>query len=515
VSNARITSTFVSSSRPLASWFPSAEVDVHGSFAQVLVAGTRPSPDGGVRVDGAVLKLGTQHGVDVGRRLTRAKATGRAGEVVAIEVDGPEHGLDLILLVGVGAGSATDVRVAAGSVARRLRDRDRVVVDVVARAGGPAIRAFVEGLLMGGYRFTRSTKPQSSDPSEVVLLTSKSLVSGTAEFAIRQGVASGDAVRFARDLSNTPSNEKSPQWLVEQAEQVARQHGVSIEVRELAELNAQGFGGLVAVGAGSEHPPALVELRYRPKNPRADAKRIVLVGKGITFDTGGLSLKPSDFMVPMKTDMTGSAVVLATMQAIAFLGVQSEVIALLAIAENMPSGSAMRPGDVLMQFGGTTVEVRNTDAEGRLVLADALAYADAHLDPDVLLDIGTLTGAASVGLGRLHGALYATSASTARRWERAAAAAGELVWHMPLAQEYAHTLDSDIADVCHISTVPGVGGGSITAALFLQRFVGDREWLHLDIAGPGRSDADKGLITRGGTAYGTASMVRWIESFDA
>ena len=509
------TSTFTPSTKSLASWFPEAVESVHGSFAQVLVAGARPSADASVTVDPSVVTLGATHGVDVMRRVRRAKATGRVGEVVAIEVDGPDHGLELILVVGVGDRTPSSLRTAGAAVARRIRDRDRTVVEALRGSTAPGVRAFVEGLLMGGYRFTRSTKPQSSDPAHVVVQVGGALTPAAAKKAIQLGVISGEAVRYARDLANTPSNEKSPLWLVEQAEQVAQQHGLEIEVRGQAELEEQGFGGLVAVGAGSVHPSALVQLTYRPKRMRAGARRIVLVGKGITFDTGGLSLKPADFMVPMKTDMSGSATVLAAMEAVARLGVGSEVIGLLAIAENMPGAAAMRPGDVLTQYGGTTVEVRNTDAEGRLVLADALAYADAVLDPDVMVDVATLTGAASVGLGRIHGAMYATSSAGARRWERAAAAAGEPVWHLPLAQEYSAALDSDIADLCHIATDPKIGGGSITAALFLQQFVGQREWLHLDIAGPGRSDADRGTITRGGTGYGTASLVRWVESFDA
>ena len=480
--------------------------DVH-----VIVAHDRMSRKG--RMSKADSELAREHGIDLHQRLEREDFTGATGSLVSIDIEASPTKLKTFVVVGIGAGKPKDVRIAASVLSRRMARPEvkAVFVSGLAVASDDAMRAWVEGLYIGGYRFVGYGSAAKKPTKTVVIVGS---ATDRAQ-PVAEGTASGVAVCLGRDLANTPSNVKSPQWLVNQARAVARKNGLAIVVRNRAQLVREGFGGIVAVGQGSVHPPALVELTYRPKRRSATTRRIVLVGKGITFDTGGLSLKPSDAMVPMKTDMSGSAAVLAAMQAIAQLKPNVEVIGLLAIAENAISGSAMRPGDVITHFGGTTVEVRNTDAEGRLVLADALAYADQELNPDVIVDLATLTGAASLGLGRIHGAMYATSDAAATRWLKAADAAGEPVWRLPLVDEYEHALDSDIADVCHISTDPHVGAGSITAALFLRRFVGRRTWLHLDIAGPARSDVDRRLITRGGTAYGTASLIRWVESFSA
>jgi leucyl aminopeptidase len=241
----------------------------------------------------------------------------------------------------------------------------------------------------------------------------------------------------------------------------------------------------------------------------------VLVGKGITFDTGGLSLKPREAMIPMKTDMAAGGAVIAVMGALAALGVRARVTGLVAAAENMPGASAQRPSDVLSHYGGTTVEVIDTDAEGRLVLADALAYADAALDPDVLVDLATLTGAASMGLGRRHGALYSADDALVAELLAAGEVSGDRLWRMPLVEDYRRVLDSPIADLAHVGRDPKVSGGSIVAALFLREFVGARRWAHLDIAGPARSDGDEHEVTKGGTGFGTRLLLRWLEDMSA
>jgi leucyl aminopeptidase len=239
----------------------------------------------------------------------------------------------------------------------------------------------------------------------------------------------------------------------------------------------------------------------------------VLVGKGITYDTGGISIKPRESMVPMKTDMSGAAAVLAALVSCRELGIRRPVTGLLPLAENAFGASSYRPGDVVTARGGTTVEILNTDAEGRIVLADALAYAAGTLDPEVIVDLATLTGAASLGLGKRHAALYATDDALATALTQAGTGSGEQVWRMPLVEEYRAVLDSPIADLRH---VPGkgaaVGGGSITAALFLREFVGAHRWAHLDIAGPARSDREEYEITRGATGYGARVLLRWLES---
>jgi len=266
------------------------------------------------------------------------------------------------------------------------------------------------------------------------------------------------------------------------------------------------------VGGGSATPPRLVRLDYDPPAGRRGGGRVVLVGKGITYDTGGLSIKPREAMVPMKTDMAGAAAVLATLVACADAGVRRPVTGLLAIAENAVGASAYRPSDVVRHYGGRTVEVTNTDAEGRMVLADALAYADAELDPDVLVDLATLTGAATLGLGRRHAALFTEDDRLATALAAAGTAAGELVWRLPLVPEYRRVLDSSVADLRHVTADPKVGAGAVVAALFLREFAGRRRWAHLDIAGTARSDKDEHEITRGPTGYGTRLLLRWLEA---
>jgi leucyl aminopeptidase len=315
------------------------------------------------------------------------------------------------------------------------------------------------------------------------------------------------AVALARDLANMPSARKTPAWLASEAVRVAAASGLTARIWEPGELAAAGFGGLLAVGQGSARPPRLIELGYQPAGW---TEHVVLAGKGITFDSGGLSLKPSDAMKPMKTDMAGGAAVIAAMSALARLGATVRVTGLVAAAENMPSGSAMRPGDIITHYGGRTTEVLNTDAEGRLVLADALAYADAVLRPDVLLDIATLTGAARVALGSVIGALYATEDGLARALLAAAAQSGEPLWRMPLVDDYRDGLESPVADLANVPHGGGPRAGSIQAALFLREFTGTRPWAHLDIAGAARSGAEDGERPKGATGFGTRLLLRWL-----
>jgi leucyl aminopeptidase len=239
---------------------------------------------------------------------------------------------------------------------------------------------------------------------------------------------------------------------------------------------------------------------------------VVLIGKGVTFDTGGLSIKPREAMVPMKTDMSGAAVVLSVLAACRAIGVRRRVIGLLPLAENAFGAASYRPGDVVAHFGGLTSEVINTDAEGRMLLADALAFAHARLDPAVVVDVATLTGAATLGLGKRHAALYATDDALAAALERASVASGERVWRMPLVEDYRPSLDSEIADLRHVSIDGRIGGGSIVAALFLREFTGGRRWAHLDIAGPGRAERDENEVTKGATGFGARLLLRWLET---
>jgi leucyl aminopeptidase len=444
-------------------------------------------------------------GVDARAALRAEKATGKAGEVVAVPVR--RDGVDVVLLAGVGDGSEVELRKASAALVRRAAGSKSLATTLSVGRDGSTVRAIAEALGLASYRFAA---PKAGKPTP--LKRAKLIVEDPADVKrdLARAAAVAKAVHRARDLSNTPSLLKSPQWLAGQARELAEAAGVTVRVREVRELEAEGFGGVLAVGQGSARPPCFVEMTWAP--PGAD-QHVVLVGQGITFDSGGLSLKPADSMAGMKTDMAGGAAVIATMAALADLDITVKVTGLVPMAENMPGAGSIRPGDVVRHYGGRTDEVLNTDAEGRVVLADALAYAVATLSPDVIVDIATLTGAASLGLGRRHGALYATSPSLRDALLAASAAGGERLWPMPLEEDYRDALESDVADLRNIGN-PDLqyNGGSIVAALFLREFAGGVDWAHLDIAGPGRADADEDEVTKGATGFGVRTFLRWLES---
>ncbi|WP_433327632.1 leucyl aminopeptidase [Spirillospora sp. CA-294931] len=431
--------------------------------------------------------------------LALHSAKGEPGEVVSTLVRIGERAVEL-LLYGVGDATPGDLRRAGAALARRGKGRDLMA------AGVPSgdLAAFVEGALLASYTFKIGAPPAKAPLGELVVLTEDGPEAGEA--ALARGVAAARATALARDLANTPSNIKGPAWLADRAAEIAAETGLAVRIRDEKALAEGGFGGIIGVGAGSSRPPRLIELTYDP----GDADRhVVLVGKGITFDSGGLSLKPNDNMKVQKTDMSGGAVVIAVLSALRDLDARVKVTGLVAAAENMISGSSMRPSDVLTHFGGTRSEVLNTDAEGRLVLADALAYADAELDPDVVIDIATLTGACKVALGLRTAGLYATDDTLAAALTASGAASGEPVWRLPLVDEYRQAIESDVADISNMGR-PGFGGGSITAALFLREFVGKRAWAHLDIAGPGRSTADEAELTKGATGFGARLLLDYL-----
>jgi len=433
---------------------------------------------------------GFDTGVPVDDLLSFHEAKGEAGEIVSLPVR-VEGTLRELLLYGVGDGSPSALRKAGGALARRAKGRDVLAV----RVPEGDLAAFAEGALLAGYDFSMKTGEGKKPVGEIVLVGGEPPARGEALAA---------AAALARDLTNTPSVEKCPAWLADRAVELAREAGLKARIRDEQALAEEGFGGLLAVGAGSPRPPRLIELSYEPEGA---SRHIVLVGKGITFDTGGISIKPSAGMQTMKTDMAGGAVVLGVMSALRALRVPVKVTGLVASAENMPSGSAMRPSDVITHYGGTTSEVLNTDAEGRLVLADALAYADKVLEPDLIVDIATLTGAAKLALGLRHGALFATDEELASALLDAASRADEPLWRMPLTDDYRVAIESEVADVSNIEK-RGFGGGAIMAALFLEKFTGGRPWAHLDVAGPARGG-------EGATGYGVRLFLEWLTSVEA
>ncbi|MFE6650428.1 leucyl aminopeptidase family protein, partial [Nocardioides sp. NPDC057772] len=318
----------------------------------------------------------------------------------------------------------------------------------------------------------------------------------------------------ARFFASVPSNLKNPAWLAEQATSLGAETGLKVTVWGEDQLAAEGFGGIVAVGQGSATPPRLIRLDYTPRkagrlNSLKTAPTIVLVGKGITFDTGGLNIKPGDGMINMKRDMTGGAVVLAVMAALAEVGCRVKVVGLIASAENAISGSALRPGDVVTHYGGRTSEVTNTDAEGRLVLADAMAYAVDKIKPAAMVDIATLTGAMRVALGQTMAGYFADDDALASLLSEASELSGETLWRMPLVADYEEKLASKVADA---DNAPG-GPGAITAALFLHHFTGGIPWAHLDVA-CGDAYADVHELTPGPTGFGARVLLTWLADAD-
>ncbi len=445
--------------------------------------------------------------------LEQAGATGAAGEIVERFVhdtgrlDNPA--LTTVLLVGVGSGTTDDLRRAGAALARRTKGRGTVATSLAALSDDSGLRALVEGLVLGSYEFHwRSQGPLKQPVQQVVL-------AGLADVAARKpaldkAVAVAGASWRARTLSLTPSNVKTPAWMADRAAEVAERAGLDVKVWDEKQLAEQGFGGIVGVGQASANPPRLVRLDYTPRKSSRKTPHVVLVGKGITFDTGGLSIKPRDNMMLMKRDMTGAAVVLAVMAALADVDCPVRVTGLLPLAENSVGAASMRPGDVLRHYDGRTTEVTNTDAEGRLVLADGLAYAVAELKPDVLLDVATLTGAIKMALGQRTGGFFATDDALADLLRTASLAAGEPLWRMPLVDDYEDRLTSTVADADNAGGMPG----AITAALFLRPFTGGLPWLHLDIASVGDSPDDAFEYTKGATGFGARALLHWLELRD-
>ena len=483
-----------------------------GSAADVLAVAVRPV-EGRPRVGEAAAELGRSMGLDLGTALSRASAKAEAGEIVDLPVTDPAVGTRRLLLVGLGDETPLAARRAGAALARGCVGVVSVATDALVGLDPEAARAFVEGGLLAAYRFRADGA--RDEPRKAPLRALHLHVGGRRTAALRGAVdlaeLSARATHLARDLANTPSQLKDPAWLARRARDLGRKAGVAVAVRDEKALAAEGFGGLLAVGGGSSRPPRLVEMSYQPSRLRRSGPHVVLVGKGITFDSGGLSLKPREAMIPMKTDMSGGGAVIAVLAALRDAGVRVRVTGLVAAAENMPGASAVRPQDVITHYGGRTVEVFNTDAEGRLVLADALAYADAQLGPDIVIDVATLTGAASQGLGRRHAALYSADEPLAKGLLAAGEASGERLWRMPLIEEYREAMDSEVADLRNTSGDPLISGGSITAALFLREFAGSRRWAHLDIAGPARADRDEHEVSRGGTGFGARLLLRWLQ----
>jgi len=423
---------------------------------------------------------------------------GKVGETQWLSVPGRA-----LLAVGIGERatlSKDDLRKAAAATARAAAAVPALVTTLHHAASPPDPGTVVEGLQLASYRYR-------SDAEHPAPRLTKVLLVDAAEQEVTPALVRAEATLRAREWTNRPPGQLRPRRFAQEAAEAGTAAGLEVEIWDEERIAAEGLGCLAGVAAGSSEPPRLVRLTYRPAG--VPTGHLALVGKGITFDSGGLSLKPAASMETMKSDMGGAAAVLSAVLALPALAPTVRVDGWAAIAENMPSGEAIRPGDVLTAKDGTTVEVLNTDAEGRLVLADALLVA-AEANPDVIVDIATLTGGQRIALGSAVAGVLGTDDAVAAVIA-AGAAAGEPAWRLPLWQPYRSKLDSEVADLRNVST--DNGASTIMAALFLQRFVGERAWAHLDIAAPSFVDKAQGWLSKGATGWGTRTLIELITAW--
>jgi leucyl aminopeptidase len=429
-----------------------------------------------------------------------------------------------LLVLGVGDAAKLDrdaLRLAAGRAVREASRRHaaRVALAVPAGADDPgSVQALAEGALLASYRFADYRKNGEDAPGRVAslaLLLPRGSALRPSREAAQTGVAIAESQNLARRLSDLPANALPPEALAAEARRVGREHGLRVRVLDVPAMRRLGMGGILAVGGGSSNPPRLIALEYRPGagkgRGKAARRPVCLVGKGITFDSGGISIKPSAGMDEMKHDMSGAAAVIGALRAAAELELPTPVVGVIGAAENMPSGTAYRPGDVVTSMAGKTIEVLNTDAEGRVVLADALHYARTTWKPDALIDLATLTGAMVVALGHQVTGLFGNQPKLVELVRAAGEAAGERAWPMPLLDQHKEEIRSEIAE---IKNTGGRPAGSSTAAAFLWHFVGDTPWVHLDIAGTGWTSKPGPIQRKGATGVGVRLLVELLRHWD-
>jgi leucyl aminopeptidase len=434
----------------------------------------------------------------------------KAGEVRAV----PAGDGGTTFVVGLGPADAVTpdvLRRAAGNLARAAKRQATLSVDLLGHLPADqdkarASAAVVEGLVLGGYQYTAFKS--APKPAELAAVQLVAPAGKRIQDAVDRALVVTDAVLWARDLENEPGGSLTPVELAKRVVAEAERSGFDVTVWDEKEIRKERLGGLLGVNRGSSQAPRFLQLTYEPEKPRAT---VALVGKGITFDSGGLSIKTADGMVGMKGDMGGGAAVVGAMKAIASLGAKVRVLGFVPLTDNMTGPDATRPGDVLTIRSGTTVEVLNTDAEGRLILADALSLA-TEAAPDVIVDLATLTGACMVALGERTAGLMGNHRGFGEQVRAAADAVGEPVWPLPLPAYLRGRLDSDVADLKNITN--GRYGGALSAGVFLQQFVGEGiPWVHLDIAGPADASETDGEIVKGGTGFGVRTLVELVSHF--
>ncbi len=448
--------------------------------------------------------------------LKSGEFEGKLNQAVLLHTSGKAPAKRVLL---IGLGKKKDARVdyirqAMGTAVKRVRQAGASSFvtclhgeDLSKTSAVELAQALVEGAILGTYQFTEYLSDKKAGAKQVarltVLATDSRQLTDLKEGA-RRGTATAEAAMLVRDLCNHPSNVMTPTRVATEAKKIGRERSVRVKILERAQVERLGMGAFLGVARGSHEPPKFIILEYN--GSRRNEKPIVIVGKTITFDTGGISLKPAENMEQMKADMTGGAEVLATVRAASRLRLPIHLIGILPATENMPGGRAIKPGDVLKSLSGKTIEVQNTDAEGRLILADGLAYA-ARLKPAAVIDIATLTGACVVALGQFAIGMFGNNEDLKRAVRDSGMKAGERVWEMPLWDEYFEQLKSDVADMRNIG---GRGGGMITAALFLSKFIGDHPWVHLDIASTDWSERERAYIPKGPTGIGTRLLIQYL-----
>lgn len=455
-------------------------------------------------LDGAITQL-----------ITAGEIKGKSGELTLLHSLG-RIPASRVIVAGLGKQAqfnADCIRRVSAEASRFARSRAARRVATIVHGGGAggieadrSAQAITEGAILGLYRFRRhmSKEPDNGDVQELLIVERDQGKQGQLEKGCAAGRVTAEAVNFARDMINEPANFMTPAVMADIARGLARECELGLTVLERAQMRELGMGGLLGVSQGSHQDPKFIVLAYR--GDPGSSKTLGLVGKGITFDSGGISLKPAEDMGDMKGDMAGGATVMATVRAVAQLKPRINVTAIVPATENLPGGSALKPGDVVTAMNGKTIEIISTDAEGRLILADALSYAVKNgLSP--VLDVATLTGAIRVALGEVTVGVFSNSEEIAGRVVAAAALAGERMWQMPMFEEYREQYKSDVADV---KNTGGRYGGAITAAQFVGEFAGDTPWVHLDIAGTSLASKEKGHVVKGATGVGVRTLINLV-----
>ncbi len=451
----------------------------------------------------------------ISRLIKQGDIKGKLNEVTLLHNPG-KLPASRIAVVGLGKKKELNINKVRGAIAETCRYlRGKGVTSAATGAQGAGInnikiddatQAVTEGALLGLYTFRRYITKKENDSGEIKELMIVGQPKATLTKAIARGRILAEAANWARDMVNEPGNFMTPTHMAEAAQELAEKYGLKIEVLDKEKMAELGMGGLLGVAQGSQQPPKFIILSYKGSN--SDKVDAALVGKGITFDSGGISIKPSEKMSDMKGDMAGGASVMATLIALAWLKPAINVTALVPTTENLPSGTALKPGDIIKAMNGKTIEVLNTDAEGRLILADALSYAK-KLGAKAIIDVATLTGACMVALGNICTGAFSNNQELTDKVIAAGNETGELIWQLPMYDEYKEQLKSDIADIKNIG---GRYGGAITAAKFLEEFINGTPWVHLDIAGTYDTDKEKGYLVKGATGVPVRTLVNVILS---